>query len=229
MKEHMVDGVKYIETDEKVKVGDLVVSSEQIGQPRIYEVYYVHMGGPRVLGKYANGHTGLSDYKVLRRDTVSDYKLSLDDNKYTVIMSEDMKVFKALRHGEEWRSLVGDNLIYFLVSQLKAIDEILGKDLRTLVYDAWNQGKSAVDMRIPVMVELQKRGFKELGNEGRHELLQELIRIQQQFFQTEEEFIQQSSPFLAEVAGIEKNDTHNYGGYKYEGMAPHEVRGWQPK
>lgn len=41
-------------------------------------------------------------------------KISLCSGKYTIIWSEDLKVFKALRYGEEWRDLCGDNLILAL-------------------------------------------------------------------------------------------------------------------
>lgn len=63
--EHVVDNKVYIETEEKANIGDYVVSSEQVGQPRIYEVYFV-TEGRLVLGKYSRGHTNLWDYKTLR-------------------------------------------------------------------------------------------------------------------------------------------------------------------
>jgi len=62
--EHVIDGRKYVETDNKPAIGDYVISSEQIGQPRIYEVYHT-TEGKTILGKYSRGHTSLSDYKTL--------------------------------------------------------------------------------------------------------------------------------------------------------------------
>lgn len=63
--EHIIDGVAYIETNEKAQLGDYVISSEQIDLPRIYKVYHV-TDGVAVLGKYSRGHTNLSNYKTLR-------------------------------------------------------------------------------------------------------------------------------------------------------------------
>lgn len=63
---HTIDGTEYEETNEKAVIGDYVISSEQIGIPRIYEVYHV-TDRKMVLGKYSRGHTNLSNYKKLRR------------------------------------------------------------------------------------------------------------------------------------------------------------------
>lgn len=53
---------------------------------------------------------------------MGDTKIDLCEGKYTVIMSEDMRTFKALRHGEEWRNLCGDNLIHALVSRIRELE-----------------------------------------------------------------------------------------------------------
>ena len=45
-------------------------------------------------------------------------KVKVDDDKYTVLFPtepQDHGNFRALRYGEEWRDLTGDNLIYNLV------------------------------------------------------------------------------------------------------------------
>lgn len=63
--EHKIDGRIFVETKEKAEVGDYVISSEQVDQPRIYEVYAVTKG-ITVLGKYSRGATSLSTYKTLR-------------------------------------------------------------------------------------------------------------------------------------------------------------------
>ena len=64
MKTHIVEGVEYIETDDKAEIGDYVISSEQIDIPRIYKVYHT-TDSRLVLGKYSRGHTNLWDYKTL--------------------------------------------------------------------------------------------------------------------------------------------------------------------
>ena len=53
---------------------------------------------------------------------MGDTKIDLWEGKYTVVMSEDMKTFKALRYGEEWRNLCGDNLIHALVSRIRELE-----------------------------------------------------------------------------------------------------------
>jgi hypothetical protein len=47
------------------------------------------------------------------------------DNKYTIV--EDLRngVFKATRYGEEWRNLVGDNLILAMVSKIEEMEKEL--------------------------------------------------------------------------------------------------------
>lgn len=40
------------------------------------------------------------------------------DKKYTVIFNEKTGEFKALRYGEPWRDLVGDNLILNMFFEL---------------------------------------------------------------------------------------------------------------
>ena len=63
--EHVIDGMVYVETEDKAEIEDYVISSEQIGQPRIYKVYHT-TDSRLVLGKYSRGHTSLWDYKVLK-------------------------------------------------------------------------------------------------------------------------------------------------------------------
>lgn len=63
--EYVIEGITYIETDDKAEIGDYVVSSEQIEQPRIYEVYHT-TESKLILGRYPRGHTNLWDYKVLK-------------------------------------------------------------------------------------------------------------------------------------------------------------------
>lgn len=39
-----------------------------------------------------------------------------DDGKYTVIFDEKTGKMEALRHGEPWQDLSGNNLVYFMLS-----------------------------------------------------------------------------------------------------------------
>lgn len=65
MKTYNIDGIEYIETDEIAKIDDYVVSSEQLGIPRVYKVYHT-TESRTVLAKYSRGHTNLYDYKTLK-------------------------------------------------------------------------------------------------------------------------------------------------------------------
>lgn len=47
------------------------------------------------------------------------YKLVLQDGKYEIHLSDNMSVFKALRYGNEWRDLIGDNLILALITKIQ--------------------------------------------------------------------------------------------------------------
>ncbi len=52
------------------------------------------------------------------------YKIDVANGKYTVISYEDGGM-KALRHGEEWQDLCGNNLVFFLMVELiEAKDKI---------------------------------------------------------------------------------------------------------
>jgi len=44
-------------------------------------------------------------------------KLELADGKYTVILHDNYSL-EALRHGEPWRDLTGDNLVYFMMQKI---------------------------------------------------------------------------------------------------------------
>lgn len=51
--------------------------------------------------------------------------IELDNGKYTVMYDENNQYpMKCLRYGEEWRDLVGDNLIFWLCAK---IEELEGK------------------------------------------------------------------------------------------------------
>lgn len=43
--------------------------------------------------------------------------VDVDNGKYTVVSDPYLR---ALRHGQPWRDLTGDNLVYFLAAELQA-------------------------------------------------------------------------------------------------------------
>lgn len=45
------------------------------------------------------------------------------DNKYEVIFNSKPWTFKALRYGEEWRNLTGDNLILAMFHKIQELEE----------------------------------------------------------------------------------------------------------
>ena len=50
--------------------------------------------------------------------------VKLDGGKYTIVYGEtDSYPVKCLRYGEEWRDLLGDNLIYWLCSRIEELEE----------------------------------------------------------------------------------------------------------
>ena len=48
--------------------------------------------------------------------------IHLDNGKYTVVREGNGRVFKALRYGEEWRDLIGDNLILALCDRIEELE-----------------------------------------------------------------------------------------------------------
>lgn len=45
-------------------------------------------------------------------------EIELNDGKYKVIFQEEPFIFKAFEHGEEWRDLSGDKLIYCMMQEI---------------------------------------------------------------------------------------------------------------
>ena len=49
--------------------------------------------------------------------------IELDGGKYTIVYNETNQYpEKCLRNGEEWRDLVGDNLIYWLCAKIEELN-----------------------------------------------------------------------------------------------------------
>lgn len=68
----------------------------------------------------------------MKMESKSLNKLTICDGKYTICWTDDFKVYKCLRHGEEWRDLrkeaIGDNMLFGLITELyelKCVKEIL--------------------------------------------------------------------------------------------------------
>lgn len=56
-------------------------------------------------------------------------KIVLDNGKYIILWNDDMSIFKCLRNGNEWRNLMGDNLIYSLIMKIEELqNEIKNKE-----------------------------------------------------------------------------------------------------
>lgn len=49
-------------------------------------------------------------------------EIELENGKYTIVFNDNPFEFKALRYGEEWRNLVGDNLILALVDYIEDLE-----------------------------------------------------------------------------------------------------------
>lgn len=65
------------------------------------------------------------------KDTEQGFKLDLEDGKYTVVLHENGRL-EALRHGEPWRELSGDNLVYWLAVELLSARKALRSCLERL-------------------------------------------------------------------------------------------------
>lgn len=55
------------------------------------------------------------------------YKLDFLDGKYSVVLKNDGKIFEfyALRYGEEWKDLVGDNLALAMADRIDTLEQQL--------------------------------------------------------------------------------------------------------
>ena len=54
------------------------------------------------------------------------------DGKYTIVYDEDNRFpVRCLRHGEEWRDLTGDNLIFWLCVKIAELEETIAKQNKT--------------------------------------------------------------------------------------------------
>lgn len=64
-------------------------------------------------------------------------RVTVADGKYTVVI--DGGKLTALRHGEPWRDLCGDNLIYWLAVELQAARAALAERARDATRPGDNQ------------------------------------------------------------------------------------------
>jgi hypothetical protein len=51
---------------------------------------------------------------------IIDFSVTVDHGKYTVIVYEKGRMV-ALRYGKPWRDLTGDNLVYWLATEVKTL------------------------------------------------------------------------------------------------------------
>jgi hypothetical protein len=70
--------------------------------------------------------------------------INIGDGKYTVIQEDNPWIFKALRNGEEWRDLTGDNLILAMLYRIEDMQKII------------NQCKDTFEKIIPMENKLSK-------------------------------------------------------------------------
>ena len=68
-----------------------------------------------------------------------EYYLELENNKYTTYVKHDPYEFKALRYGEPWRDLCGDNLIFFLMVDLIEAGNKINKLEEELLKEEWER------------------------------------------------------------------------------------------
>lgn len=61
-----------------------------------------------------------------------EYYIELENEKYTVYLEKTSSDFKALRYGEPWRDLCGDNLIFYLMVELSEAREKITKTINLL-------------------------------------------------------------------------------------------------
>ncbi len=69
-------------------------------------------------------------------------RVTVADGKYTVVI--DGGTLTALRHGEPWRDLCGDNLIYWLAVELQAARAALAERARDATRPGDNQASAEV-------------------------------------------------------------------------------------
>ena len=56
---------------------------------------------------------------------MSEERIDVYDGKYTVILTDNGKRFRALRYGEEWRDLAGDGLVLAMFQRIQELEEQL--------------------------------------------------------------------------------------------------------
>ncbi|CAH8772254.1 hypothetical protein [Paenibacillus dendritiformis] len=47
------------------------------------------------------------------------------NEKYEIVIDWSKNIFKALRYGEEWRNLVGDNLILAMAYRIQELEQVV--------------------------------------------------------------------------------------------------------
>jgi hypothetical protein len=87
-------------------------------------------------------------------------KIELENGKYTIIEDLDNREFKALRYGEDWRNLIGDNLILALVQKIEEMDaELTAKEFNhVLLLKTWMNKVNEELTKTNELIDKQKSG-----------------------------------------------------------------------
>jgi len=82
----------------------------------------------------------IPDLKLKIDPKECEYYIEISNGKYTAyIKNKPNYEFKALRYGEPWRDLCGDNLIFSLMYNLIEANEKIGKLEKELLKDEWER------------------------------------------------------------------------------------------
>lgn len=93
-------------------------------------------------------------------------RIELYDDKYTVILTDNGKRFRALRYGEEWRDLSGDGMVLSMFYRIQELEED-NKRLRDRL-EISPQGDDKIDELEDIISKMAKRikQFEERYFEG---------------------------------------------------------------
>jgi|GEM_PF-2171979 len=50
-------------------------------------------------------------------------RINFYDNKYTILINENGVPMEALRYGEPWQDIIGDNLIYHMLCRILELED----------------------------------------------------------------------------------------------------------
>jgi hypothetical protein len=102
-------------------------------------------------------------------------EVTIADGKYTVIQDETGRL-RALRYGEEWRDCCGDNLVYYLATE---VDELRRwKEEALLVESLWDVQAVGKELNLPLGAMIPKHILPEIKKlKARIEQLETIISM----------------------------------------------------